>query len=211
MDFIFATVGVSRTLNAINDVTNQNDSTGATFQTKVNINTVDNLYGNLGFGTPIGKNWIIENNISASHLSYRSELFGGNVDNQSWLINLYMQHTISLPKDFKVQISGWWQNGFIYGIFQLRPMGGMDVGFSKSLLANKISLSLNFNAIFFTAYPRVNINFQNQNVELKNRNESRRVMFRLTYNFGNSKAARRSQSKSAADDLRNRAGGKKEQ
>lgn len=42
MDFIFTTVGASRTFDGIMDVTDQNDSTGATFQTTTNLNQVTN-------------------------------------------------------------------------------------------------------------------------------------------------------------------------
>ncbi|MCU0435896.1 MAG: TonB-dependent receptor [Bacteroidia bacterium] len=205
MDFIFTTVGASRTFDAIMDVTDQNDSTGATFQTSANLRKVDNAWGNLGFGFPIGKNWMVENNVTCVYLDYRSQLFGSELSSQSFMWSFYMQHTISLPKDFKLQVSGYYQTGLLYGMFDVSPQGSFDIGVSKPFFEKKLNVSLSFNDILYTSNTRVRVNFENQNVYLINQNETRRVFLRVSYNFGNAKAARRTEYKSASEEIQKRA------
>ncbi|MCA6364579.1 MAG: TonB-dependent receptor [Bacteroidetes bacterium] len=208
MDFIFTTVGASRTFDGIMDVTDQNDSTGATFQTTTNLNQVTNAWANLGFGVPIGKSWIIENNVSCVYLDYQSQLFGGVLNNQSVMWNFYQQHTISLPNEWKVQVSGFLQTGLLYGMFEVERQGYLDIGVSKSFFNKKLNASLNASDILYTSNTRVRVNYQNQNVFLINKQESRRVMLRVSYNFGNAKAARKTQYKSASEEIQKRAGKK---
>jgi hypothetical protein len=208
MDFIFTTVGASRTFDGIMDVTDQNDSTGATFQTTTNLNQVTNAWANLGFGVPIGKSWIIENNVSCVYLDYQSQLFGGVLNNQSVMWNFYQQHTISLPNEWKLQVSGFLQTGLLYGMFEVGRQGYLDIGASKSFFNKKLNASLNASDILYTSYTRVRVNYQNQNVFLINKQETRRVMLRLSYNFGNAKAARKTQFKSASEEIQKRAGQK---
>ncbi|MFN8713734.1 MAG: outer membrane beta-barrel protein [Bacteroidota bacterium] len=207
MDFIFTTVGASRTFDGIMDVTDQNDSTGATFQTTTNLNEVTNAWANLGFGLPIGQVWMIESNVSCVYLDYQSDLFGSTLDNQSVMWNFYQQHTFSLPNEWRIQVSGFYQTGLLYGMFEVQSQGYLDIGVSKSFFNKKLNASLNASDILYTSNTRVRVNYQNQNVFLINKQESRRVMLRLSYNFGNAKAARKTQFKSASEDIQKRAGG----
>jgi iron complex outermembrane recepter protein len=206
MDFIFTTVGASRTFDGIMDVTDQNDSTGTTFQTTTNLNQVTNAWANLGFGLPIGQAWMIESNVSCVYLDYQSDLFGSTLSNQSTMWNFYQQHTFSLPKEWKIQVSGFYQTGLLYGMFDVGSQGYLDIGISKSFFNKKLNTSLNASDILYTSNNRVRVNYQNQNVFLINKQESRRVMLRLSYNFGNAKAARKTQFKSASEDIQKRAG-----
>jgi len=208
MDFIFTTVGTNRTSNAIMEVTDQNDSTGATFQTTTNLKASNNFWGNIGFGFPIGKHWIVENNIACYYMDFRSQLFGAELSNQSWMFNAFMQHSITLPYDFKLQVTGYYRSSMVYGMFKIKPQGGVDVGISKSFANKKWNVSLSVNDIFYTSVNRVNVDFQNQNVVLSNTNENRRGFLRVNYNFGNAKAARKSGYKSASEEIQQRAGKK---
>lgn len=122
--------------------------------------------------------------------------------------NFYQQHTISLPNEWKVQVSGFLQTGLLYGMFEVGRQGYLDIGVSKSFFNKKLNASLNASDILYTSYNRVRVNYQNQNVFLINKQESRRVMLRVSYNFGNAKAARKTQFKSASEEIQKRAGQK---
>jgi hypothetical protein len=53
---------------------------------------------------------------------------------------------------------------------------------------------------------RASINYQNQDVYLEFIPETPRIVFRVRYSFGNTKATRKAEDKSGADDLKNRTG-----
>jgi hypothetical protein len=62
------------------------------------------------------------------------------------------------------------------------------------------------NDIFHTQVLNINVNFDGQDLRVNHVPDSRTVTARVRYNFGNAKAARKSEFKSGADDLKERAG-----
>ncbi len=204
MQFVFTTLSYSRTTNAMHDVTQQIDSIGATFQTTINMNVIENVSFSLVFPIPIQKWWMAENVFVAYYNHYTSVLFDQplNIQNYAW----YAQstHSLSLPKDFKLEVSGYFQSRLVYGIFEIRNKGGVSLGVDKSFFKNKLSLSLSATDLFYTEINRVDITFGTQDVNLVDRNETRTIWLRARYQFGNDKAARRTQFQSGADDLKGR-------
>jgi hypothetical protein len=79
-------------------------------------------------------------------------------------------------------------------------------GLSKNFLKNKLRLTINASDAFYNNTQHVNVDFENQHLYARHAFDSRVVYVRLRYNFGNSKAARKSEFKNAADDLQKRAG-----
>ncbi len=69
-----------------------------------------------------------------------------------------------------------------------------------------MTLTLAIYDIFQTSGLRAYVNFQNQDAYIAFIPETPRVFFRVRYTFGNTKATRKAQDKSGADDLQNRTG-----
>ncbi|CAN5917605.1 outer membrane beta-barrel family protein [soil metagenome] len=206
MEALYVTVGASRTKHAMTDVTNQIDSTGVGYQTTVNLNNVDNVY--FGFNTPIPiGNWFMaELQLSESYNKYTSVLFDGQYDNKSWMFNASTTLTFSLPKTLKIQTWVWYQSPGVYGVFHMRSQGGSGASVSKSFLNKQLSMTLAIYDIFQTSGLRAYINYQNQDAYISFIPETPRVFLRARYTFGNTKATRKAQDKSGADDLQNRTG-----
>lgn len=206
LDAAYLTVGFSKTTDAMQDVTQQIDSTGVTFQTTKNFNNIEGAYAAIGIPVPIGSWFLMENNISYSAMRFQTDLFGTPIDNKTSFVNLSTNVTFTLKHDWKIQAWSWYQSGFTYGIFKIKSQSGTGCSFSKGMLNNKLQLSLSFYDIFRKNGNRVTVNFQNQNVKLRTVPESPQLNFMLRYNFGNSKAAKKSQFQSGADDLKDRTG-----
>lgn len=206
MDAAYLSVGFSRTRFAMQDVTRQIDSTGVTFQTTENFDNVDGMYIGLGIPVPIGEWFLMENNLSYSTSRFQSNLYGTEVNNFSAFYNLSTNLTFSLKKAWKIQVWSWYQSPLTYGIFELKSTSGTGCSVSKSLLDNKLNINLSAMDIFRKNGNRVNVDFQNQHLYLQEIPESPRFSLSVRYNFGNTKAARRSQFESGADDLKDRTG-----
>lgn len=206
LDAAYLSVGFQKTKNAMQDVTQQIDSTGVTYQTTKNFNTVEGAYASIGIPIPIGEWFLMENNISYSSMRFKSDLFGTTIDNKTSFVNLSTNLTFTLKHDWKIQAWSWYQSGFTYGIFNIKSKSGTGCSVSKGLLNNKLQLSLSFFDIFRQNGTRVTVNFQNQNVNLKSVPESPQLFFMARYNFGNSKAAKKSDFESGANDLKDRTG-----
>lgn len=204
LDAAYISVGFSKTKHAMQDVTQQIDSTGVTFQTTKNFNDVDGAYVSIGLPVPIGSWFLMENQFSYSGTRFRSDLFGTSVDTKSSFINASTNITFSLKNNWKIFTWGWYQSALTYGIFKIKPVGGTGFGFSKGLLNNKMQLNLSFMDILQTNGTRVTVDFQNQHVSLRSIPESPQLFFMVRYNFGNTKAAKKAEFENGADDLKNR-------
>jgi iron complex outermembrane recepter protein len=148
----------------------------------------------------------MENQISYSAMQFKTDLFSTPINNSSDFFNLSTNVTISLKKDWKIQAWSWYQSPLTWGLFELKSQSGTGFGFSKSFFNKQLNLNLSFFDIFRKNGTRAYINFQNQKVYANIIPESPQFFFTARYNFGNTKAARRSEFESGADDLKDRAG-----
>lgn len=206
MDAVFFSVSGSRTKYAMTDVTKQIDSTGSTFKTTENLNTVENLSFGLSSPVPVAKWLMMETEFNVVYNRFASELYGTMIDNRNWMFNGSANLTFMLKGGWKAQAWGWYRSPATYGIFRSKSMGGVGASLSKNFLENKLQLSLTVTDIFRTNGMRASINFQNQDVYMEWTPDSRRVYLRVRYSFGNTKAARRDAAKSGADELKQRTG-----
>lgn len=205
-DFFFVNASLSRKNQGMTDISRQVDSTGIIYQTTVNLNTVDMAYLGFSVSHNITKWWINETNLSFTYARYQSDLYGTGFDNHNVTYNADATETFLLAKGWKFQVSGWYQSQMYYGIFIFEPMGAVDAGLSKNFFDNKLQCSLNASDIFHTRILNISVNYDQQDIHVHHIPDSQVVTLRLRYNFGNAKAARKSQFESGADELKQRAG-----
>lgn len=205
-EFVFTSVGGSHTIDAISEASDQNDSLLTSIFTTTNLQTVDNVYASISSGIPIGDIWVAEGTVTFNWFQFQSTLFGGNLNLKTTMWNFNLQNTFNLPYDIKLQLSGTLSTPFEYGIYSIKTRGGVNAAVSKSFLKNKLSVSITANDIFVTNYPRVNVNYMNQNSFIASRYENNYILARVNWAFGNDKAARKAQYKGTADDYIQRGG-----
>ncbi|MCU0435897.1 MAG: TonB-dependent receptor family protein [Bacteroidia bacterium] len=205
-EFLFTSVGGSRSFDGISEASDQNDSLLTTILTTSNLDNIDNFYVSLSGGIPVAKFWTMEASVTYNWFEFQSRLFGGILNTQTSTWNFNLQNTLMLPFGVKLQISGTLSTPIEYGIYSVKTRGGVNAGLSKSFLKNKLSVTVNANDIFVTNYPRVDINYMNQNSYLASRYENNYVLARINWTFGNEKAARRAQYKGTADEILQRGG-----
>lgn len=205
-NFLFVNGSYSRTLESMTDVSRQIDSTGIIYQTTVNLNKLEMAYIGVSVSNTITKWWINETNVSLTYARYQSDLFGSSFDNRKTSLNAYANETFILPKGWKIQLSGWYQSAMYYGFFYFSPMGAMDASISRSFFKNKLQCSLNASDILHTQTLGIISKYDTQDILVNHIPDSRAVVLRMRYNFGNAKAARKTQFQSGADELKNRAG-----
>jgi hypothetical protein len=206
MEALFVTVGGSRTSHAMTDITRQVDSTGIGYKTTVNLDNVDRLYFGFSSPVPIGKWFMAELELNESYGHFTSYIEDLPFDNRSWMFNGSATFTFSLPKNVKIQTWGWYQSAATEGIFTMKPKEGSGASVSKSFLNKQLSATIAIYDIFHTSGLKATVNYQNQDVFVYFIPETPRVAFRLRYTFGNTKAVRKAQDKSGADDLKDRTG-----
>lgn len=202
----YLTASYGRTTGAMTDVIEQIDSLNLTFQTKINLATLDNVSINLSTPIPIQKWWMARVNLSANYNSFKSEYVGGTIDNQQWSFNAYMANYFTIRKGTTAEISGWYQSESLFGIINILPMYAVNVGFSQTVLDGKGTIKLSGNDIFNTQKFRGVIQQDNVNANINNKWQTRRFSASFTYRFGNSQVKPARRRETATDEERKRAG-----
>ncbi|MCB9282909.1 MAG: TonB-dependent receptor [Lewinellaceae bacterium] len=194
----------SRTEDYITQVTIQNDTTKTTVATNYNLDTYHSYGFSISTPIPVAKWWMIQTNLNVNYRSFKAEFLGAQLDNQGLTANFYLANQISLPKGYSLELSGWYRSPEVDGIFIGRAMYMADFGLSKKILKDKGSLRLNVNDLFNTGRWRGYTKYENMDLAVDSKWQSRRVNVSFNYRFGNQNVKGPQRRNTGSDEERNR-------
>lgn len=90
----------------------------------------------------------------------------------------------SLPKDFKLQLSGFYVTPFIDAVQFYSPVGSINLVINKSFLKNKLDVSLGFFDILYSENSYMTTTLSDQYFYYQQKADTRRVRLSLNYKFG---------------------------
>ena len=202
MDAITTTVNYSRTNGVMTEVLQQNNAIKLTNVTRINIGYVDNMGISFSVPIPITKWWFSNTYFNLYNNHYVGDIPKTTIDAQGISTTIYqpldarattyqlnMTHQFTLPKKFSLELSGFYQSPFIEGQLVGKPMGQISFGIQKKVLKDKAIIKLNVNDIFWTNQFRGTFAFNDIDVQIANKWESRTARMTFTYRFGNNKVA----------------------
>ncbi|WP_394750183.1 TonB-dependent receptor domain-containing protein [Spongiimicrobium salis] len=117
----------------------------------------------------------------------------------------YAQNTILLPKDFKLEVSGWYSSPSIWGgTYEIKSLGSLNLGIQKSWKqwTGKISV----NDALFTIPWNGTTQFGDLSIDGRGGSDSRNVNFYVQYSFGNSEVKKARKRKGSLEDEKGRIG-----
>ena len=136
--------------------------------------------------------------------------FGGGktINSSVTSFNAYAQNTIKLPKDFSLEISGWYNSSGVWGgAYVTDPQGSLDLGLQKKLFNEQGTLKLSYTDVFETA-PWYSHNVYAGIVILAHGNwESQQFRASFSWRFGNKQMKGTRQRKTGSDEEQKRVGG----
>ena len=217
MDAITTTVNYSRTNGIMTEILQQNNALKLTNVTKYNIGYVDNFGIAFSVPVPITKWWFSNTYFNLYDNHYVGDIPKTTVDGNGNSNTIYqpldarattymlnMTHQFTLPKKFSLELSGYYQSPFIEGQLAGKPMGQVSFGVQKKVLKDKATIKLNVNDIFWTNQFRGNFAFNDIDVQIVNKWESRTARMTFTYRFGNNKVASARQRQTGLEDEKGR-------
>ncbi|MGB3545607.1 MAG: outer membrane beta-barrel protein, partial [Saprospiraceae bacterium] len=115
----------------------------------------------------------------------------------------FMQVNANLPRDWKLEVTGWYQGSTLEGIIRSEALYGVDLGLQKSFLDDRLELRLSGDGVIQKFF-RGRIDYQEQDIAILSRWEAPTVNGKLTYRFGNRFLKKGDSRRGAAAEERSR-------
>ena len=184
----------------ITDTTNGN----ATFVQQQNIATQRIL--NLNISSPLSftKWWTGYANIWYNYQLVKGEYNQKTVSLKAPGYGAYMQNSFSLGKDYKAEISGWYNGPGLEGTWKRGALYSMDLGVQKQILKSKATIKVNVNDVFNSIKFNASSNYGGTKLNIHETHDSRNVHVAFTYRFGSSQIKGARQHKTGLEAEGNR-------
>ena len=127
--------------------------------------------------------WDVQTNLSGNYQTLISDGESEVYHVASFTANI--MNTFSLPKDFAIELTGFYQSKSLMGIWELLPMGSVNVGIQKKLKNDMGTLRLAGNNIFNTSNLRVSALTHHSGLNMDF--DTRSISLTYTIGFGNHK------------------------
>jgi len=200
-------LGYSRTNDVITQIPGTDPATKVSFVTQQNLQIQNNYNINIYTPYTISKWWNGNVNATGFYLGFKSNgLEGGNLDRGQAAYQIRTTQTFLPFAGYKAELTTNYQSGLTYGLFSVKPQYSTDAGISHSFADKNATIKLSMSDIFNTRRNDVTSIYQNNNLDIHQKNESRITRLTFTYNFGNRKIKAR-QHKTGADDEKGRVTG----
>lgn len=122
-------------------------------------------------------------------------------------LSFYGQNNFTLPKNFNLEVSGWFSSPSVWGgTYRTKSLGSLDLAIQKQFLNKKLNARLAFSDVLFTSPWRANAVFPNLVIYGDGGNDSRQVRFNLSYNFGSDKVKKARTRSTGLEEEKNRIG-----
>ena len=198
--------GFSTTNDQYTQVFKQDDETKNTIIMWENLSKTKNI--DMTFVVPVdfAKWWKMNTNMTLFYMHYQSPLDGKTLDKSQVSFRGNMNHTITLPKDWSMELTGWYQTKIVYGVGDFDPRGAVGAGIQKQLLNKRMTLKASIADIFNTFNVNYLISYSNVYVVGRQSYDNRRFRIILTWRFGNDKLKPIRQRSSGTEEEASRVG-----
>jgi iron complex outermembrane receptor protein len=176
--FSYATIN-----DMMNEQLQQIDSIHTTYVTKTNLANQHSFTLSVNAAIPITKWWRMNTYLQGAYNNFKGFINTGVISVGGPSFNANMQNQFTLPKGWTMELSGYYNSKAIYGTIVGLQQGGADFAVAKNILKDKGTVKVNFrdflNLNQWNGYSR----YQNVDVTIHNRWESRQVNISFTYRF----------------------------
>jgi len=132
--------------------------------------------------------WELQGTLTTQYQTMQTSHLSTNVRFSLYGLNMNLISVLKLPKDFAIEISGFYQSKLLAGIAQYHPQGSLNAGIQKKFKENGV-LKFSVDDILNTNYWRIKTYLPQNNLDTSFTYDFHNQFFRLTYsrNLGNRK------------------------
>ena len=148
--------------------------------------------------------WNTSNMLQVNYNAWKSVIGDALLDVSQTSFMARTQHNIMLPAGIKLEVVGMYLGPQLYGQARLASFGWVDAGVSKSVMKDKLSITLNGTDLFRTQVINADIQFDRMDTQFRQYRSNQGVRLTLRYKFAQGESFRvsnRSGSKEERDRL----------
>ncbi|MBB3186890.1 outer membrane beta-barrel protein [Microbacter margulisiae] len=176
-------VGYNYTRDLFTQVLQQNDQSNVIYQTDENLSKEVDFNASETAQLDITKWWHFNGTVIGMYKRIVSNAAGATTFSR-WSYSGNMSNSITLPKDWSMELSGQYQSTQLWGNFTLLEQYQLNVGIQKRLMNNKATLKLSLDDIFNTNHGTAIAKYGDINMHVWNHWDSRRLNISFSYRFG---------------------------
>lgn len=184
------TLGYSVTEDAFMQVFEQDEEARSSTTFTANFDKTKNFNFQGVVPVELAKWWNTSNLVQVNYNKFKSLLGTDVLDISQVSYLVRMQHNFNLPKGFKMELVGIYLSPQIWGQGEVRGFGWVDAGITKSVMKDKLSLSINGGDLFRTQWIHAAINFAAIDTQIRQYRNDQSVRFTLRYNFSKGQSFR---------------------
>lgn len=161
---------------------------------------------NVSYPFSLTKWWNVYGNVSAYRSTNRANFGEGKlIGLTANVLSLYMQHTITLPRKWNLELSGYYTSPSIWGgTFRNRRYWGTNVGLQRKVLADRGSVVLTISDPFNRQQWRGISQFGGLYMDASGGYESQQVRVNFSYSFGGKQIKAARQRKTGLEEEKGR-------
>jgi outer membrane receptor protein involved in Fe transport len=150
------------------------------------------------------RRWTVNCMVDAAYVINRSGDASEDFKNDGMLVYVFLNNTFNLGRGFSAELSGLYGSQRT-GYVQTEPFATLSTGVRKSLLKNRLMISLNVNDVFNSEATWMSSKYGNVNLRAFEDTDRRSVALSVRYNFGSEKVKASRNRKSGIEDETGRA------
>ncbi|MDF2156545.1 TonB-dependent receptor [Algoriphagus sp. CAU 1675] len=196
-------LGYSETEDAFMQIFVQDEEAKTTTTFTDNVDKTRNVNFRGIVPVDITKWWNASNMVQVNYNQFKSMIGDDYLDNKQVSYMFRSQHNISLPKGFKIELVGMYLGPQIWGQGKIEKLAWVDGGVTKSIMKDKLSISVNGTDILRSQIVKADIDFANIDTNFRQYRSNQGVRFTLRYRFAKGESFR-VKSSSGSSEERNR-------
>ncbi|MGV3658493.1 MAG: outer membrane beta-barrel protein [Chitinophagaceae bacterium] len=142
------TLSYQRHTDVITEVPTLDVEKNVTIYTIGNLDNGHNLSAMALAPIKITKKWDTQNTAIVAYARFTTVTLNGPLENDQVFYMLQSNHTIQLPKDFRMEVNMMYRGPAANGLYIMASMHRVDVALKKSFLKKKLDLTVNGNDLF---------------------------------------------------------------
>jgi hypothetical protein len=190
-DFLNNSISFTQIDHQMVTIPTQNEATNEFLTRIYNINNYQNFSYN-GFIQVNIRSWYsINASILVFYQKYNMKNLGINSSNEVTALRSTLTNEFLVSKSLKLQIGAYYNSPFTNGIRSVREIYSVSFGINKSLLKDKLIISIGVDDVFWTERYRSYAYTSTLNYDYLSVTDSRRIKLSASFNFGKTKITER--------------------